>query len=190
VLFSGLPLGGMSCNGSVIVMTRLKARQLRNHGSIPGSEKRLFVSRMVPRPTQSYVQWVLGAFSPGTKRLGHEADISPSSSVKIMNMLNHMTSIPDNLWKPSHSNWKFTCMCCWHLTCGARQDLELCPLPCACLWGEGRRKGGVMALWFFIYWSYTSCAGIVKYRPPFTTELACCLCQDSSSYIVMYVTIF
>jgi hypothetical protein len=121
---------------------------------------------MAPGPTQSSVQWVLGAFSPGTRRLGHEADISPPSNVKIMNMLNHMTSIPDNLWKPSHSDWKFTCMCCWRLTCGARQDLELCPLPVhACEEKEGK-KGGVTALWFFIYWSYTSCSGIVKYRPP------------------------
>lgn len=183
-------MGGKSCNGSVIVMTRLKAGQLRNRGSIPGREKRLFVSRMAPGPTQSYVQWVLGALSPGTKRLGHEADISSPSSVKIMNMLNLLTSIPDNLWKPSHSNWKFTCMCCWHLTCGARQDLELCPLPCACLWGEGRRKCGVMALWFFIYWSYTSCAGIVKYRPLHNWAGNVVSCQDSSSYVVMYVSVF
>lgn len=106
---------------------------------------------MAPGPTQSSVQCVLGAFFAGTKQLGHEADISPPSNVKIMNMLNYMTSIPDNLWKPSHSNRKFTCMCCWHLTCRARQDLELCPLPVhACEEKEGKR-----VVWLHYNFSYT-----------------------------------
>jgi hypothetical protein len=40
-------------------------------------------SRMALGPTQPPIQWVPGALSLGVKRLGHEADHSPSSSAEV-----------------------------------------------------------------------------------------------------------
>jgi hypothetical protein len=40
-------------------------------------------SRTALGPTQSPIQWVLGALSLGVKRLGSEADHSPPSSAEV-----------------------------------------------------------------------------------------------------------
>jgi hypothetical protein len=57
----------------------------------------LIASRPTLGPAQPPIQWVLGALSPGLKRLGHEAEHSPPSSVMIkkggaMPPLSHMSS--------------------------------------------------------------------------------------------------
>jgi hypothetical protein len=43
------------------------------------------VSRLALGPTQPPIQWVLGAFSPGAKRPGREANHSPLSSAEVKN---------------------------------------------------------------------------------------------------------
>jgi hypothetical protein len=45
----------------------------------------LFSSIRALVPTQSLIQWVLEALSPGVKRLGREADHSPPSSAEVKN---------------------------------------------------------------------------------------------------------
>jgi hypothetical protein len=40
-------------------------------------------SRLTPGTTQPPIQWVPGAFSPGVKRQGREADHSPPSSAEV-----------------------------------------------------------------------------------------------------------
>jgi hypothetical protein len=37
-------------------------------------------------PTQPPIQWVLGAFSPGVKRQGREADHSPPTGAEVKTM--------------------------------------------------------------------------------------------------------
>jgi hypothetical protein len=54
-------------------------------------------SRLAMGPTQPPIQWVPGAFSPGIKRSGREADHSPPSRTKVKNVgatppLPHMCS--------------------------------------------------------------------------------------------------
>jgi hypothetical protein len=43
-------------------------------------------SRPAPGPTHPPIQWVLGAVSPGVKRLGRDAKHSPPSSAEVKNV--------------------------------------------------------------------------------------------------------
>jgi hypothetical protein len=73
---------------------------LENRGSIPCMVKILLFSvnsRPAVGPTQSIIQKVPGALSPGLKRAGRETEHSPLSSVEIkkggaMPPLPHMSS--------------------------------------------------------------------------------------------------
>jgi hypothetical protein len=62
---------------------------LDGRGSIPGMVKRFFLfsitSSQCLGPTQRPMQCIQRAVSPGVKRLGREADHSPSSSVEVRN---------------------------------------------------------------------------------------------------------
>jgi hypothetical protein len=54
-------------------------------------------SRTALRPTRPSIQWVPGALSLGVKRLGREADHSPSSSAKVKECVElylHSTNTP------------------------------------------------------------------------------------------------
>jgi hypothetical protein len=44
--------------------------------------------------TQSPIQWVLGALSPGIKRPGREADHSPPDSAEVKKMFNYTFTPP------------------------------------------------------------------------------------------------
>jgi hypothetical protein len=64
----------------------LRAGQTRGCSSSPGGGKNFclsMLSRPALGPTQSPTQWVLGAFSPGVKRPGREADHSPPFSAEV-----------------------------------------------------------------------------------------------------------
>jgi hypothetical protein len=62
--------------------------ELERCGSIPGSGNIFLISTMsrpALGPTLPPIQWVAGALSPKIKRLGREADYSPSSSAEVKN---------------------------------------------------------------------------------------------------------
>jgi hypothetical protein len=67
----------------------LRARQRRCRSSSPGRVKNFFFSTS-SRPTlgltQSPIQWVPGAPSPGVKRLGHETNHSPPATAEVKKM--------------------------------------------------------------------------------------------------------
>jgi hypothetical protein len=54
-------------------------------------------SRMVLRPTQPPIQWVLGALSLGVKRPGREADHLPPSSAEVKNAWSYTSTPPIRL---------------------------------------------------------------------------------------------
>jgi hypothetical protein len=60
---------------------------LGGQGTIPGRDKEIFLysaaSRLALGPSQSPIQWALGALSPGVKRPGREADHSPPYSAEV-----------------------------------------------------------------------------------------------------------
>ena len=67
---------------------RLLAAWPRNSGLIPDRDKRYVSLLQSPHQLsglQPRVQWVLGAVSPEVKQLGHKADLSSPSSVRIKN---------------------------------------------------------------------------------------------------------
>jgi hypothetical protein len=64
----------------------LRGGRPRNRNSSPGRGKNFhfsMTSRPVLGPTQSSIHWLLGILSPGVKRLGREADHSPSASANV-----------------------------------------------------------------------------------------------------------
>jgi hypothetical protein len=64
----------------------LRAERPRVWSSSTGRIKNFLfsvVSRSVLGPTQSPSQWIPGAFYPGTKRSGREADHSPQTSIEV-----------------------------------------------------------------------------------------------------------
>jgi hypothetical protein len=82
----------------VVVSRYSHGLRARRRGSIPGKGKRFFSSPQCPdRLWDPPIQWVPGALSPGVKRLGHEADHSPTSSAEVKNFgaipsIPHMSS--------------------------------------------------------------------------------------------------
>jgi hypothetical protein len=54
----------------------------------------LIASRPTLGPAQHHIQWVLGALSPGVKRLWHEADHSPPSSAKVKKRWSYTSTLP------------------------------------------------------------------------------------------------
>jgi hypothetical protein len=52
------------------------------------------LSRSALRSTQSPIQWVLGALSPGVKRPGREADHSPPASAEVKKMWVYTSTPP------------------------------------------------------------------------------------------------
>jgi hypothetical protein len=55
-------------------------------------------SRAALGPTQSPIQWLMGALSLGIKRLGREVDHSPPSSAEIKNEWSYTYTSPYVLW--------------------------------------------------------------------------------------------
>jgi len=51
-------------------------------------------SRPTLEPTESPIQWVLGAVSPSVKRPGREADHSPPSSAEFKNAWSYTSTLP------------------------------------------------------------------------------------------------
>jgi len=75
VLFVLLHLWYHSLDRTVCIVTRLWARCLRNHDSIPDGGKRFFFSRahrLALGPTQPGTRQIIIALSPGVRWLGHE----------------------------------------------------------------------------------------------------------------------
>jgi hypothetical protein len=54
----------------------------------------LSISRPVLGPTQPPIQWVPGAFSPGIKWSGHEADDSPPTVSEVKNIWICISTVP------------------------------------------------------------------------------------------------
>jgi hypothetical protein len=48
-------------------------------------------------PTQTPIQWVTGALSPGVKWQGRDADHSPTSSAEVKNAWNYTSTPPINV---------------------------------------------------------------------------------------------
>jgi hypothetical protein len=64
----------------------LRAGRRRGRSSSPGTVKNFhssMSSRLALGSTQSPIQWVPGAFTPGVKRQGREADHSPPNSAEV-----------------------------------------------------------------------------------------------------------
>jgi hypothetical protein len=78
----------------------LRARRLRSRSSSPGMIKNFLLSSSRPAlgSTQPPIQWVPGAFCPGIRRPGREADHSPPASTKDKKMWIY-TSTPPYVFK-------------------------------------------------------------------------------------------
>jgi hypothetical protein len=78
-----------SWNNLVSVVTTLWSGQLKNRVWIPSKDKGFFFFIRTCRPalesSQPPIQWVLVALSLGIKRLRHEADHLPLSSIEVKN---------------------------------------------------------------------------------------------------------
>jgi hypothetical protein len=73
------------CNVNIM----LRAGRPRGWSSSPGREKNILFSkssRPALRSTQTPIQWVPGALSPGVKRQGREVDHSPPTSAEVKKM--------------------------------------------------------------------------------------------------------
>jgi hypothetical protein len=71
-----------------ISVGKAKGYGLDYWGSDPGRGKIFLFSAtsgLTLRPNQPPIKWVLWAIPPGVKRLGHQADYSPPSSIEVMN---------------------------------------------------------------------------------------------------------
>jgi hypothetical protein len=83
-----------SWSSSVSIVTRLRAER-PGFNSRQGNGLILFAtaSRQALGPTQSRIQCVLGALSPGIKRLAREADQSPPSSAENKNAWSYASTL-------------------------------------------------------------------------------------------------
>jgi hypothetical protein len=83
-----------SHDSSVTIVTLLRAGQ-SGFDSWQGLGIFLFTTMSISAlgPTQSPIQWVLGALSLRVRQPGHEADHSPPSSAKVKNVWSY-TSTP------------------------------------------------------------------------------------------------
>lgn len=78
-----------SWNSLVSVATPLRSGQLRNHNLIPNKDKGFFLFIRTSRPAAEFIQppiqWVLFALSLEIRKLRHEADHLPLSTIEVKN---------------------------------------------------------------------------------------------------------
>jgi hypothetical protein len=109
-------------------------------------------------PTQSPVQWVLGALSLGVKRLGHEGDHSPPSSVEInrggaLPPLPHIFSWHSALLIKHSNSFTFYFVICYLKIVAPVRNMKLCSeilitfLMCNCK----RRMSNFLVLTLLMY---------------------------------------
>jgi hypothetical protein len=60
------------------------------------------LSRQVLGPTQTPIQWVPGALSPGVKRQGRETDHSPPTTVEVKKMWIYISSAHTPSWRSAY----------------------------------------------------------------------------------------
>jgi hypothetical protein len=103
------------------IASRLRDRQLRNRGLIPGRRQATYRTSKASRGALGSIcpptQWVPNDFSPRVKRPGHEADRSLPSSAEVKN--DHHS--PIYLHGEYNTRFTFTfppcivCLCVWLL---------------------------------------------------------------------------